>query len=114
MSEQKWHEGQPVTMIGLTGRMVLSTIEKVTHRGKQIRVAGNVTPFDGEGRTKSRGQRIVPTTPEHVATIERKALDDRLDTLLGVHEGFVGRTSKRAALSTETVRGIIALIEGQS
>ena len=114
MTGQRWHEGQAVTIIGAMGSMRLSTIEKITHKGKQIRVAGNVTPFDGEGRTKSRSQRIVPTTPEHVATIERKALDDRLDELLGVHDGFVGRTSKRAALSTETVRGVIALIEGQA
>ena len=112
MSAAAFTEGQRVAVLSrIYGLKGVATVERITHRGTRVHVAGYATPFSRHGDT-SGALSIIPATAEHEAQATRMVLWRRIDEALGTDAVAALRAEKRAAISVATLERVAALLAG--
>lgn len=103
--------GQRVTVLSEFDRpLAITTVRLVSHRGTRVHLADRKRTFDKHGNGGGYpGGRITPTTPEHEEHFERVSL---FETIMGAVYGYSDsvQDAKRAAISTATLRAVVALL----
>lgn len=95
---------------------VISTIEKVTHNGSRVHVVGVNSTFDCRGYShadKFMRRRIVLATAQHEEASERRGLWTAIDRGIASPYGDI-RAEARAAVSTEKLRAIVKMLDGDA
>ena len=112
--------GQAVTLItfgAVATGLTLTKVAAVKFGGKRVHVEGSSTVFDVNGSPKDgRGHgyrcRLEPTTPEHIAAVERDALWVRVGKAIGAPwEKDDSIAKKRVAITPDTLRAVVTLLE---
>lgn len=104
--------GQRVTVLSDIGRPVaITTVRLISHKGTRVHLAGSERTYNKHGGS-DRGSRIVEVTPEHEEVFERERLF--ADLMSAVYDySDEARARKRAAVTTATLRAIVALLKGE-